>query len=44
MTISQRMTASWRDELGYTEEDPGNRKRIGDFGCYLVFVNCVNRR
>ena len=44
MTISQRMTASWRDELGYTEEDSGNRKRIGDFGCYLVFVNYVNRR
>ena len=40
----QGKTASWRDELGYTEENPGNRKRIGDFGCYLVFVNSVNGR
>ena len=40
----QGKTASWRDELGYTEEDSGNRKRIGDFGCYLVFVNSVNGR
>lgn len=40
----QGKSASWRDELGYTEEEPGNRKRIGDFGCYLVFVNSVNAR
>ena len=40
----QGKSASWRDELGFTEEDPGNRKRIGDFGCYLVFVNSVNAR
>lgn len=36
--------AKWRDTLGYEEEDPYNRKRIGDFACYLVFVNSLNAR
>ena len=36
--------AKWRDALGYEEEDPYNRKRIGDFACYLVFVNSLNAR
>ena len=36
--------ASWRDELGYEEEDKYNRKTIGDFACYLVFVNSINAR
>ena len=35
---------SWRDDLGYVEDDPGNRKRIGDFACYLVFVHSLNGR
>lgn len=34
----------WRDALGYVEDDPSNRKRIGDFGCYLVFVHALNGR
>ena len=40
----QGKTAAWRDELGYEEDDPYNRKAIGDFACYLVFVNGVNAR
>lgn len=35
---------SWREELGYEEEDTVNRKRIGDFGCYLAFVHALNGR
>ena len=26
------------------EEDPYNRKAIGDFACYLVFVSAINAR
>lgn len=37
-------TAAWRDELGYEEDDRYNRKAIGDFACYLVFVNSINAR
>lgn len=29
---------SWADELGDVEVDRGNRKRIGDFGCYIAFI------
>ena len=29
---------SWMDELGDTDVDKGNRKRIGDFGCYIAFI------
>ena len=36
--------AAWRDELGDAEEDKYNRKAIGDFACYLVFVNSLNAR
>ena len=36
--------AKWRDELGYEEDDKYNRKTIGDFACYLVFVNSINAR
>ena len=36
--------ASWRDELGYEEDDKYYRKTIGDFGCYLVFVNSILAR
>ncbi len=35
---------SWRDALGYTEEDPGKRRRIGDFACYLTFIAGINAR
>lgn len=34
-------SAGWRDQLGYDELD---RKRIGDFAAYLVFVSCLNTR
>lgn len=40
----QGKTAEWRDTLGYEEDDKYNRKRIGDFGCYIVFVNSINSR
>ena len=31
--------ALWRDELGDEEADPMCRKTLGDFACYLAFVN-----
>lgn len=31
--------ALWRDELGDEKADLTRRKVIGDFACYLVFVN-----
>lgn len=37
-------SALWRDQLGYEEDDRYYRKRIGDFGCYLVFVHAINGR
>lgn len=40
----QGETAVWRDRLGYEEDDPYNRKAIGDFACYLAFVNGINAR
>lgn len=40
----QGKDAAWRDTLGYEEDDPYNRKRIGDFACYLAFVNGLNAR
>lgn len=40
----QGKAAAWRDTLGYEEDDKYNRKRIGDFGCYIVFVNSINAR
>lgn len=40
----QGKAAVWRDKLGYEEENPYYRKRIGDFGCYLVFINSINSR
>lgn len=41
---SKGKTAGWRDELGYEKDDPYNRKAIGDFACYLVFINSVSAR
>lgn len=40
----QGRDVKWRDELGYEEDDRYNRKTVGDFACYLVFVNSVNAR
>lgn len=40
----QGKAAAWRDALGYEEDDRYNRKRIGDFACYLVFVNSIHAR
>lgn len=40
----QGRSASWRDTLGDEKEDPYVRKRIGDFGCYLVFVDSLHAR
>lgn len=40
----QGKAAAWRDELGYEEDNPYNRKAIGDFACYLAFVDGINAR
>ena len=40
----QGKDAKWRDSLGDEKENPYNRKRIGDFACYLVFINSLNAR
>ena len=40
----QGKEAGWRDVLGYEENDRYNRKRLGDFGCFLAFVNGINGR
>lgn len=31
--------ALWRDLLGDEEKDPNYRKVIGDFACFLAFIN-----
>ena len=41
---TQGKSANWRDVLGDEEENPSCRKRIGDFACYLVFVNALLAR
>lgn len=41
---SQGKDATWRDALGYEKDDRYNRKAIGDFACYLVFINSINAR
>ncbi len=40
----QGKDAAWRDKLGYEEDDRYNRKALGDFGCYLAFINSLNAR
>ncbi len=40
----QGKAAAWRDALGDEKKDPGCRKRIGDFACYLVFIESLNAR
>lgn len=34
----------WRDELGYEEDDKYNRKKIGDFACFIAFISAINAR
>ncbi len=40
----QGKAAVWRDTLGYEEDDRYNRKRAGDFACYIVFINSIHAR
>jgi len=40
----QGSETAWRDALGDEKEHLNNRKRIGDFGCYLAFVNALAAR
>lgn len=40
----QGKPAKRRDQLGYEEDDKYFRKTIGDFGCYLVFINSLRAR
>lgn len=41
---NQGKSAAWRDVLGDEKKDPGCRKRIGDFACFLVFIESLNAR
>ena len=41
--LRNKYTEGTRVELVYMD-DPYNRKVIGDFACYLVFINSVNAR
>lgn len=40
----QGKEAKWRAMLGYTEDDPYNRKVIGDMACFLDYIHSVNGR
>lgn len=40
----QGKKAQWRDLLGQEEDNKYCRKTIGDFGCYIVFVNSICSR
>lgn len=40
----QGKKALWREQLGDVEENGYIRKGIGDFACYLVFVNSICAR
>lgn len=41
---TQGKAASWREVLGYEEDNRYFRKRIGDFACYLAFINSLLAR
>lgn len=41
---TQGKDVKWRDCLGYEKDNLCNRKRLGDFAAYLVFVNSLNAR
>ena len=38
------LNTEWRDELGDIKENPLYRKKIGDFACYIAFINAINSR
>lgn len=40
----QGKPAVWRDSIGYEENGVEYRRRIGDFACYLVFINSLLAR
>ncbi|MBO5372291.1 MAG: hypothetical protein J6A75_06190 [Lachnospiraceae bacterium] len=40
----QGKEVKWREALGDEEADKYARKTIGDFACYLVFINSINAR
>lgn len=40
----QGKETNWRDTLGHEEDDRYNRKRVGDFACYIVFINSICAR
>lgn len=40
----QGKKAVWRDLLGDPDENRYHRKVLGDFGCYIVFVNSLCAR
>lgn len=40
----QGKKAAWRNQLGDDEDNRYYRKTIGDFGCYIVFVNSICAR
>ena len=40
----QGRNTNWRDILGYEDDDRYNRKRVGDFACYIVFINSICAR
>ena len=35
---------TFRDKLGYEEDDAYNRKTIGDFACFVVFLQSIMER
>lgn len=37
-------TATWRDTLGDEKTDSYVRKRIGDFACYLIYIDAISSR
>lgn len=41
---TQGKAAAWRDSLGDDRGDPYARKRMGDFACYVVFINSLCAR
>lgn len=40
----KKKPAYWRDKLGYEGDDRINRKVMGDFACYLTFINSLCAR
>ena len=37
-------STEWREILGDEKVNPYTRKRIGDFACYMVFINALGAR